>query len=350
VRRISPPEIPADAIPTAADWSRGLVELTDIGHSSLRQPNLAMALAELSPGRRVVGSIAALAGLLAAERPGPPAGVIFHTGRCGSTLLANMLGAHPDLRVLKEPEIVNELLLHRAETSGAGTCDPDLRTLLLGFSRGLPAKRRAIVKCTSWNAADANRILAAVPETRAVFLWRPAVDVVASSVASPPGWCGQAGPVSLLKRWIPSFPVCGPGRHEFYAAAWVAVVTAGLNAAMRHPGRVTFMSYDALRARPGHVAAAVAAHLGAASRPAVAESMAELARVYAKDPQGRAAFAAGQAHARPALPACDASRVAGLTGPAEQAIREITAAGSCADWATRPGGPLQHRPAGSPDG
>jgi hypothetical protein len=328
VRRISSPEIPACAIPTAADWSRGLVELTDIGHSALRPPNLAMALAELPPGRRVVGSTAALARLLAAERPGPPAGVIFHTGRCGSTLLANMLGAHPDLRVLKEPEIVNELLLNRAEaggarTGGAGDRDPDLRTLLLGFSRGLPPRGRAVLKCTSWNAAEANRILAAVPRARAIFLWRPAAEVVASSVSTPPGWCGQAGPVSMLSRWI-RFPGCRPGSPEFYAAAWAAVVTAGLDAALRHAGRVTFLSYDALRARPGVVAADVATRLGVACRPAVAGSMRKLARLDAKDPRGRAVFAPG-AHPRPPLTARDAARVAGLTGAAEQAIREITA-------------------------
>ena len=88
-----------------------------------------------------------------------PAGLIFHVGRCGSTLLCNLL-TNVDGRVaFKEPEFLNTVLLRLAAETDLIRRDQLgafvallLRSLAYGarFHTGDP-ERGCVVKLTSWN-------------------------------------------------------------------------------------------------------------------------------------------------------------------------------------------------------
>jgi hypothetical protein len=312
--------LPAHAIPTRADWRKDKIELTDMGEAALTEPFYNMTLArmhEKETPRRFAGSRGALISLAAAERLPPPAAFVFHTGRCGSTLLANMLAGHPDLRVIKEPEILNKLLVRRPGDHDA------LDALLRVFSRGLGPDQGTVVKVSSWNTVAIERFLMVFPTAPAVFLWREAAPVVASCLAAPPAWRLGRELLGLMEAWA-SLPDVDADPVGMYAGAWLAPVTAALAAAEVFGERVTVLSYDELCAAPGHVLADVAARIGVSfPDPLAREIVACTTRTYSKDPDGQAVFDPAVMHARTPLGDADLARVAELTGEAAARLRAM---------------------------
>ncbi len=308
--------LPAGAVPVRASWPDGSVELVEVPSGAVRSaeaPAVALSLDALrfAPGsRRWGGPADAIRRLVEHERLPLPAGLIFHSGRCGSTLLANMLSAHPGLRVLNESAVINQFLLNRR--AGAD----ELRTLTRAFSRGLPAGARVVVKTSSWNVLDAPGILAALPGVPTVFIWRHAADVVASCLHSASAWAEEP----TMRRWLmrriaPSTSDQPLSAAEFYARAWQEMTRAGVALAETAGDRVRVVRYDELRARPVELAAEIAAAFGAPVTGAVAGGMRRTARIYSKDPVGRAVFDPGGVHARPELPERERVLVASLTAP-----------------------------------
>lgn len=315
--------LPAHAIPTRADWRKDSVELTDMSGVSLTCPfynmTLAKVLEEGSP-RRFAGSRGALIGLAAAERLPSPAAFVFHTGRCGSTLLANMLAGHPALRVIKEPEILNKLLVRRPGDDDA------LDALLRVFSRGLGPDQGTVVKVSSWNTVAIERFLTVFPTAPAVFVWREAAPVIASCLARPPAWRLGREVLALMDAWAP-LPDVDADPVGLYAGAWLAPVLAALEAAEVFGERVMMLSYGELCAAPGHVLADAAARIGVSfPDPLARDIIARTTRTYSKDPEGQAVFDPAVKHARAPLGDADLARVAELTGEAEARLR-MTRAG-----------------------
>lgn len=330
------PSLPPDAIPGFADWGRGILELVDVGGGTSEPAapmrSLSIDALRLAPGaRRWAGSAQALSQMVAAERPPIPAGIILHTGRCGSTLLCDMISAYP-FRVLNEPGPINQLLLYELEVGRPGDRQEELRALMSAFSRGLD-ERGLVVKPSSWVAVAACRLLAALPSVPALFLWRPAAEVVASCLHTPPTWSALAPVRVLVGQPAVEHPTASQsGRAQaelasFYARAWTAVVTGGLEIAQGFADRVRFCSYDELRQRPVQIGARVAGWFGASPcHPAMA-AMAEVSRVYSKDGTARTPFDPAGAHARPSLSPSIRDLVASLTSEEECAIRELTRSG-----------------------
>jgi len=118
------------------------------------------------------------------ERPGlAPTGFIFHLSRCGSTLLAQMLGALPGCLVVSEAPPIDQVLQVAARVPGA------TRAQLLGWFRGmvhaLGQRRRGdetrfFVKLDCWHARALPFIREAFPEVPWVFLYRDPVEVLVS--------------------------------------------------------------------------------------------------------------------------------------------------------------------------
>ena len=324
------PGLADTAIPGFADWGAGTIELIEIAPGGARAGGaparsvFVEALRHERTSRRWAGSALALRRLVTVERPPAPAGIIFHTGRCGSTLLADMLAACTRLRVLNEPDVLNQLLIHQATAGRQDAGEQDLRTLMAAFSRGLD-ERHLIVKPSSWVAVEGSRILAALPGVPSVFLWRPAAEVVASCLHTPPAWSQLAAVRALVGA---PARADGPGDRladaSCYARAWIATVTGGLELAARFAGRVRMRGYDELRRAPARVGAQTAAWFGIPAAGTPAPAMALVARVYSKDGTSRTAFDPAAAHARPPLTGAVLDLVTRLAGPAEQALRELT--------------------------
>lgn len=118
------------------------------------------------------------------ERPGlAPTGFIFHLSRCGSTLLAQMLGALPRSLVVSEAPPIDQVLQVAARVPGA------TRAQRLGWFRGmvnaLGQRRRGdetrfFLKLDCWHALALPFIREAFPEVPWVFLYRDPVEVLVS--------------------------------------------------------------------------------------------------------------------------------------------------------------------------
>jgi hypothetical protein len=305
----------AAAIPVSAAWSRRIIEMINLpGKSAVGQlPATALRIDEMRFAHDVhrwAGPADSLKRLVESERLSLPAGLIFHTGRCGSTLLANMLAVHPDLRVLNEPAIVSQLLLSKT-ADGHGVAD-DVRMLFRAFSRGLRPGGHVVVKTASWNVLDAQRILAALPGVPAVFLWRDAAEVVASRLHAASAWGEhEATRRRLEERLAPGVCERPMPPAEFYARAWRTMMQAGRELVLTSAGRVREVSYETLRERPGQLATEVAAWFGLSGMDAQADELARTARAYAKDPS--AVFDPDGVHARPPLGARERELVALVT-------------------------------------
>ena len=105
------------------------------------------------------------------ERCIPPAGFIFHTGRCGSTLLAKALARSRAHLVFSEAGPHNQIW--RALSGDRQTRIEMYRTLVLTMGRPrLSSYRAHIVKFTSFNIVNFPFIREAFPGVPALFLFR----------------------------------------------------------------------------------------------------------------------------------------------------------------------------------
>src|SRR5262249_10647978 len=91
-----------------------------------------------------------------------PDAFLFHLGRCGSTLLANILAAPRDHLRLKEPPIVSDLISYWLRAT-AGPARHDLEVLLDASLRSLTAingsQRYKVLKFAAWNVRMAGPLL-----------------------------------------------------------------------------------------------------------------------------------------------------------------------------------------------
>jgi len=175
----------------------------------------------------------------------PPAAFVFHMSRCGSTLVAQMLAALPQHRVLSEPTALNALF--RAARLDAAipraTLVHWLRTLLNLLARPLPGETRCFVKFDCWHTLALPLIVEAFPATPWIFLYRDPAQVLVSQARSPGAWSVP----SALDPAVFGFPrrqVLAMHRHEYLARALACICDAALQ--HRHCGRGLFVNYDEL--------------------------------------------------------------------------------------------------------
>jgi hypothetical protein len=317
----------ANAIPVWASLKEQRIALAEIGDEDLRLPGFEMSVARTADWWDI--DPAGLLNLVTRERPRAPRGFIFHTCRCGSTLAANMLGAHPSLRVIKEPELINQFLLQqRAHPDEPGN-SALLHALVSSFGRGLSEDRGTVIKFTSWNLAFADRLMRAFPDVGAMVMWRSAAPTVASFVATPPGWAVLRSSPAEFNAVFGAYPDDGVpaelAEYSFYAAAWRGFARFAIDLVREHPQRVTLVDYDDMRASfPAFIDRAVA-RLGITAAEPVTEAMLNVTRFYAKGTSARAVFNPAGAHARPVLGGAEADLVNRICGTTEEILKNITA-------------------------
>lgn len=106
-------------------------------------------------------------------------GFIFHIGHGGSTLLSRLLGAHPGVLPLREPELLRRLAQSEETYARRG----DLLFRL--WSRVFAPDQRAVIKATSFVSEIAARIMARVSQPRAILLTTKAETYLASILGGP---------------------------------------------------------------------------------------------------------------------------------------------------------------------
>ncbi|WP_447761170.1 sulfotransferase [Sphingopyxis panaciterrae] len=227
-------------------------------------------------GSRAAFSLPADAIIAAPLPPGSaPHAVILHVGRCGSTLLCNLLASGGDWIALREPEFCNRLFLARAATSDPADVEriETLIARLIGcLARGV-RPRKSIVKLSSWTAPLAAPLLARLPRTRVIVLVRDPWSTVASFLAELPHWYGDC-PVGRT--------LTGPERADaarFFAQAWCSAVRA---AGALPVDRTSFLHYDDLVGDPVTVLRILRRHMGDIDRPADSTAVERTMAYYSK--------------------------------------------------------------------
>jgi len=112
-----------------------------------------------------------------------PTGFIFHTSRCGSTLVSQMLAALRRNIVISEAGPIDSIL--RARLSKGGVTDDERITWLRWVVNAYGQKRHdeeryLFIKFDSWNALDIGLIERAFPGVPWIFMYRDPVKVLAS--------------------------------------------------------------------------------------------------------------------------------------------------------------------------
>ena len=199
--------------------------------------DLAMQVARGAAHRRVAVS-EALAGPV---DDALPAAVLFHVGRCGSTLLARALEAGTELLVPREPPLLADALglaprvhLDRAKLRSAGS-----------WYAALAAERdrRCVLKLTSTATPRAAKVAAAFPDARFYALLRDPWAVDASNRDSPAPWYWSiehdARARATVARALRGADVGAPDPLATSAALWRSSVEALIGVGER----VRWLSY-----------------------------------------------------------------------------------------------------------
>jgi hypothetical protein len=185
-----------------------------------------------------------------AAHPGmAPAGLVFHMSRCGSTLVAQMLAAVAENRVISEPPAVDHVLHHRDSAR--------LRTIVGALGQPAEAETRYFLKLDCWHIRDYELIREAFPNTPAVFLYRDPLEVIVSQMRNPGEWTSSYG----VDR----------------EACIAELLGEMMQAALRHSDSLRLVEYTAL---PD----AVFGMFGLEWTPAQMERMRHAARLDAKTP------------------------------------------------------------------
>lgn len=148
---------------------------------------------------------------------GPLHGGIFHTYRCGSTLLCRQLSTLPEVYAIAEPKFLSQLVLqpHQAPL----LLRARIMKVLVLLAQGLGARgQKIVVKWPGMLADCADILVQALPDVPMLFLHRDPVEVLASIAQRPLG--NTAGAPAALGLTLP------PG--ETSATAEAAMVIAHL--------------------------------------------------------------------------------------------------------------------------
>jgi hypothetical protein len=167
-----------------------------------------------------------------------PSAFIFHSSRCGSTLLAQMLAALPQCVVLSEPPVIDDFFrLHGSQSR------PDAAALLRRLVGALGQCRSGtethfIVKLDCWHMRHLPLLRAAFPDTPFWFLYREPAAILASHRR-------QRGPQMVPGLVLP--PEIGAGIEPWDLDGYCAAVIRHIfSEALRHAGQLRLLDYRQL--------------------------------------------------------------------------------------------------------
>ena len=124
----------------------------------------------------------------------PPTGFIFHSSRCGSTLLANACRTLNGSIVLSEAKAIDKLVARFITDAPEGSVKESLYSVFLrGVVHALGQRRfgnetHLFVKFAACSFAQIHRIRRIWPGVPCVFLYRDPIETIVSNLTQPPPW------------------------------------------------------------------------------------------------------------------------------------------------------------------
>jgi len=207
---------------------------------------------------------------------------IFHIGHVGSTLLGRLLGRHPALLSLREPDILRTLARIRAEPEAlprpwsADDFETHLATFLKLWSRSFRPKQRVLIKATSFASELAAEILRRPSQPKAIFMFVSPENYLATILGAEhsPKEAQMLADFrgKRLQNRIGSalHPITSIG--ALVAMSWASEMCA-LAAARDSSDRILWLDFDRFLADPAPSLSTCFDHLGAS---ASAEQIAQI--------------------------------------------------------------------------
>lgn len=110
------------------------------------------------------------------NQPLPPNLLVHHVSRCGSTLLAQLLGLDPETTVLSEVPLLDQLLVACTQ-SGTPEADDTFRAAVHLLRRNHP---RLVIKADSWHLLHHATLRRIWPDVPVLVLYRHPAEVLRS--------------------------------------------------------------------------------------------------------------------------------------------------------------------------
>ena len=176
-----------------------------------------------------------------AARGAAPDGLIFHLSRCGSTLAAQMLAAHPGAFVLSEPGPLNDVVTLPADALDEVRRASLLRATARALGVHAPPGARFAIKLDAWHARRIALFERAFPNVPWFFVYRDPLEVLISHMMTQSYMMSAANAPAAL-----GMPVTEAVRlsHPERCAAVIAAIDAAVIA--RAPRAEQLVNYDAL--------------------------------------------------------------------------------------------------------
>lgn len=214
--------------------------------------------------------------------------LIHSTGRCGSTLLTQLLQTQGDMVTVSEPDLYTQLI--HLPQQDALELAPVIRAATLFLRASLARNGYMALKMRGVVTYRAAMLAGALPGARSIFMYRHAADVVNSFITTMvPPWQFRLeralGIERLPTRWLmPSqstlrlAPLLADRSYQatglvgFFTMAWLSKMEAAL-AFQEQGGLAATLRYEALRRDPGGTLERLATALGLAGdlQPAALE-------------------------------------------------------------------------------
>jgi hypothetical protein len=214
--------------------------------------------------------------------------LIHSTGRCGSTLLTQLLQTQGDMVTVSEPDLYTQLI--HLPQQDALELAPVIRAATLFLRASLARNGYMALKMRGVVTYRAAMLAEALPGARSIFMYRHAADVVNSFITTMvPPWQFRLeralGIERLPTRWLmPSqstlrlAPLLADRSYQatglvgFFTMAWLSKMEAAL-AFQEQGGLAATLRYEALRRDPGGTLERLATALGLAGdlQPAALE-------------------------------------------------------------------------------
>jgi hypothetical protein len=123
----------------------------------------------------------------------PPTGFIFHSSRCGSTLLANACKAIADSIVLSEANAVDKLIARFITDATDKVKEAIYSVFLRGVVHALAQRRTGkeqhlFIKFACCSFSQIERIRRIWPSVPWVFLYRDPIETIVSNISDVPPW------------------------------------------------------------------------------------------------------------------------------------------------------------------
>lgn len=232
-------------------------------------------LAKGARARSVVRTPLSMLYTLDKESSLEPSGIIFHMGRCGSTLLARQLGLVEGVVSVREPQLINTLLGATSELIDGSSQVQILRLLVRALGRvRFGDERYFVLKLSSWNILKAALFRLAFPTVPMIWVQRRPVEVMASMIKEAPSWLVQNHPSQTAQFFgIDPETVKGKDGFEFAARLLASMLTAAEDT------NALVIDYEDL---PGAIPDIVAPYFGIPVNAVERAEMQEQSRYYAK--------------------------------------------------------------------